>query len=227
MQRMRGLFVVAFSLVVAAPVAAQPAEWDGPPMGAMAPPPGYEYGPGFNGRYPGEGRVQVATFVANRAAVSTLAHGSIVISPSAGASNGLEDGPFEAALADQLARAGYRTDAPSGAAGQTIEFVVSRQLVQPPEPSHSPVGGGVAVGAGSRGWSGVGLGIGIDLSKPRGPLVATRIEARIHDAATHELLWQGRAEVLAREGARHWTERDIAAKLTAALFSGFPRPITR
>ena len=193
----------------------------------MAPPPGYEDGPGFNPRYPGEGRVQVATFVANSAAAAALAHGSIVISPRAGGSNGLEDGPFEAALADQLTKSGYRTDAPSGSAGQTIEFLVSHQLVQPPEPPHGPVSGGVAVGAGGHGWSGVGLGIGIDLSKPRGPLVATRLEARIHDAATHELLWQGRAEVLAREGSRHWTERDIAAKLTAALFNGFPRSISR
>ena len=222
---MRGLFVIAFSMVSAAPLVAQPAEWDGPPTGAMGPPPGYDYDPGYNGRYPGEGRMQVATFVANSPAAATLGHGSIVISPAANGSNGLEDGLFEAALADQLAGAGYRTDAPSSGAGQTIEFVVSHQLVEPPEPRHSPVSGGVAVGAGSRGWSGVGLGIGIDLSKPRGPLVATRIEARIHDAATHELLWQGRAEVLAREGAKHWTERDIAAKLTAALFKGFPRPI--
>lgn len=215
---------VILGFTASAALAAQPAEWDGPLMGPMAPPPGYQYGPAFSGRYPGEGKVQAATFVANTAGVAALGHGAIVISPSAGAQD-LEDGPFEAALADQLARAGYRTDAPSGAAGQTIEFVVSHQLIQPPEPPHSPVSGGVEVGAGSRGWSGVGVGIGIDLSKPRGPLVATRLEARIHDAATHELLWQGRAEVLAREGDKHWTERDIAGRLTAALFKGFPRPV--
>jgi hypothetical protein len=222
---MRELLSVALALIPAAPLIAQPAEWDGPPMGPMASPPGYEYGPAFSGRYSGEGRVGAATFIASTPGVAALGHGAIVISAKTAEPTALEDGPFEAALAEQLARAGYRTDAPSAAAGQTIEFVVSHQLVQPPDPPHSPVSGGVAVGAGSHGWSGFGVGIGIDLSKPRGPLVATRLEARIHDATTQELLWQGRAEVLAREGDKHWTERDIAAKLTAALFKGFPRPI--
>jgi hypothetical protein len=166
----------------------------------------------------------VATFVASTPGAATLGHGSIVISPNTGP-NALEDGPFEAALADQLAKAGYRTDAPSGGAGQAIEFVVTRELVQPPDPPRGPVTGGVSLGAGSRGWSGLGVGIGIDLSKPRGPLVATRFEARIRDSGTHELLWQGRAEVLSREGDRHWTEQDIATHLTAALFKSFPRPV--
>lgn len=216
------IFAAAFLALGTAPLAAQPAQWDGPPMGPGGP--GNDRVPAPSRLYPREGRVQVATFVANSPGVATLGHGSIVISPNSGP-NALEDGPFEAALADQLVKAGYRTDAPSGAAGQAIEFVVSHELVQPPDPPHNPVTGGVSLGAGSRGWSGVGVGIGIDLSKPRGPLVATRIEARIRDVGTHELLWQGRAEVLSREGDRRWTERDIATHLTTALFKGFPRPV--
>ena len=216
------IFAAAFLALGTTPLTAQPAEWDGPPMGPTGP--GYDPGPVPSRLYPREGRVQVATFVASTPGAAALGHGSIVISPNTGP-NALEDGPFEAALADQLVKAGYRTDAPSGGPGQAIEFVVSHELVQPPDPPHSPVVGGVSLGAGSRGWSGVGVGIGIDLSKPRGPLVATRLEARIRDAGTHELLWQGRAEVLSREGDRHWTERDIATHLTTALFRSFPRPV--
>jgi hypothetical protein len=55
--------------------------------------------------------------------------------------------------------------------------------------------------------------------------VATRLEIRIRDTVTRELLWQGRAEVFAREGDKHWTDQAIAQHLLTALFRGFPRSI--
>jgi hypothetical protein len=139
------------------------------------------------------------------------------------------DGLFEAALAAQLAHAGYQLGA--AGPGQTIEYSVTRQLIQPPEPPHSPVQGSVAVGGGTGGFgyhdhgygSGVGVGIMVDLTKPLGALISTRIEARISDAATHELLWQGEAELVARENDKRWRPETIAGRLTAALFKSFPR----
>ena len=193
---------------------------------------GYDYVEPPGVRDPREGKVEVQTFVANSPRIAELGHGPIAIAPSGRAvgaagtaidSNG-NDGLFETALASRLAAAGYQTGA-SGP-GQTVDYVVSRALIQPPEPPHSPVHGAVGVGAGNRG-SGMGLGIMIDLSKPLGALVATRIEAHISDAATHELLWQGRAEVMARENDRHWRPEMIADRLTAALFKAFPRPTGR
>jgi hypothetical protein len=64
----------------------------------------------------------------------------------------------------------------------------------------------------------------VDLSKPLGALIATQIEARISDATSGELLWQGHAEVVARENDKRWRPESIANRLTAALFKTFPRP---
>ncbi len=192
-----------------------------PPPGWQGPPgPGYGYVEPPGMRDPREGKVQVQTFVAESTRVAGLGHGAIVV--AAGPANSVAgDGLFEAALADQLVHAGYQ---PGGASPQqTVEYVVTRELIQPPQPPHSPVQGGVGVGAGNHG-SGMDVGIMIDLSKPRGALVATRIEARISDMATHELLWQGRAEVMTRENDKRWQPETIAGRLTAALFKTFPRP---
>jgi hypothetical protein len=188
-------------------------------MGPAPPPPGYLEPYGF--RDPREGKIDAQSYVAANAAASALGHGPIVVATTSG---GLGDGLYESALVDQLARAGYQMNGASAPGGQVIEFVVTHELVQPPEPPHNPVSGGAAIGAGNYG-SGFGLGLNIDLSKPLKALIATRLEVRIHDAASHELLWQGRAEVFAREGDKHWTEQAIAARLAAALFKDFPRPI--
>lgn len=220
-----GPWIAAALVAFASPVsAAQPGgPWYGRPYASPAL--GGPYDEPYLARDPRQGRVEVATFLANSPNTSRLGHGQVVIAPSADPAGGFAVAAFETALVDQLTRAGYQTGNQAGADGQVVEFVVHRDVVGPPEPPHSPVSGGVALGAGSRG-SGVGIGLAIDLSKPLGPLVATRLEARIRDRGTNELLWQGRAEVLVREGSKHWQEGDVAAKLTSALFKGFPRPRT-
>jgi hypothetical protein len=190
----------------------------------MGPVPGYDYGPSFDVRGPLEGKVDTATFVASKGNVGQLGHGSIALAANTdNTAGGQYDGAFESALIDQLGKAGYRTDVQPGAAAQTIEFTVSHDIVEPPEPGHNPVGGGVAVGAGSHGWGGVGVGIDINLSKPLKALVATRLQARIRDSATNELLWEGRAQVVTRDGDKRWTPQSIATRMTAALFKGFPK----
>ena len=213
-------------LVIAASATAQPVPggWDGPGYG---PSPGYLEPPGT--RDPREGKIQVQTFAASTPAVAALGHGPITINGRDGPDVGL----FETAIADQLGHAGYQVGAPG--AGQALELVVTRQVIQPPEPRHSPVSGGIDIGIGGGGGgrhyrsygSGVGLGIGIDLSKPLSALISTEVEARIQDATTHELLWQGRAELVSREADKKWRPDEIAARLTAALFRNFPQPITR
>lgn len=201
-----------------------PGGWGGPAMGPM-PPPGADYGPRYGMRDPREGKVEASTFVANSPNVGQLGHGPIVLTArTASIGNGLDEGTYETALVDQLAKAGYQTDAQPNSGGETVEFIVHHDVIQPPEPPHNPVGGAVSVGAGSHGWGGVGLGLDIDLSKPLKALLATRLEARIRDTATHELLWQGRAQVITREGDKHWPEQTIATRLAAALFKDFPRP---
>lgn len=218
------VILTAAALVALFPIDAAGAQpgWGGPYMQPMFPP---DYGPAYGGRDPREGQIQTATFVASSGNVGELGHGSIVLAGSvANEAGGSYDGNFEAALIDQLAKAGYRTDGQPGGSAQSIEFAVHHDVMQPPEPPHNPVGGEVSAGVGSHGWGGVGLGLNIDLSKPRGALVATRLEARIRDSATHELLWQGRAQVVTRDRDKHWTPQTIASRLTAALFKGFPKP---
>lgn len=210
----------AIAALLATDAGAQPG-WGGPYREPMFPP---DSGPAYGARDPREGKIETATFLASTSNVSELGHGSIVLARGgADEAAGSYDGNFEAALFDQLGKAGYRTDGPPGGGAQSIEFVVRHDVIRPPEPPRNPVGGEVAAGVGSHGWGGVGVGLNIDLSKPRGALVATRLEARIRDSATHELLWQGRAQVLTYERDKHWTPPTIAARLTAALFKGFPR----
>ncbi|MFL6727660.1 MAG: hypothetical protein ACJ8FS_14265 [Sphingomicrobium sp.] len=202
-----------------------PGGWGGPGYGA---PPGYLEPPGT--RDPREGRVQVQTFAASTPAVAALGHGPITINAGR---DGPDVGLFEAAIADQLGHAGYQVGAPGS--GQALELVVTRQVIQPPELRHSPISGGVDVGVGVGGGgrhygsygSGVGLGIGIDLSKPLSALISTEVEVRIQDATTHELLWQGRAELVSREADKRWRPDAVAARVTAALFRNFPQPIRR
>ena len=225
---MKPIYVRGIGLGLAATssmAAAQMPGWYGP----RGPGYGYSEPPGF--RDSREGRIEVQTFIATSARIAELGHGpiSIVAGPgpaaprgvAAGSDPSIGDGLFETALAGQLGHAGYQPGAPGP--GQMIEYAVTRELIQPPEPPHSPVSGGVDVGTSNRG-SGMGIGIMIDLSKPRGALVATRIEARISDTVTHELLWQGRAEVLARETDKRWRPELMADRLTSALFKTFPRP---
>ena len=207
------------------PLDAQPNPgWEGP----MDRPASHLGDPYYEAPYwapgPRQGKVQVATFLATSPNITGLGHGPIVIAPPKESLGGdLGDAPYEETLADQLVKAGYEPGAGTGTGGQIAEFVISHDVIQPPEPPHSPVSGGVAVGGGNRG-SGLGIALAVDLRKPLGALVSSRLEVRIRDKVTHELLWQGRAEVLSREGDKHWKNADLAAKLTAALFKGFPRP---
>src|SRR5437868_10642183 len=113
----------------------------GPGYGA---PPGYLEPPGT--RDPREGKVQVQTFAASTPAVAALGHGPITINAGR---DGPDVGLFEAAIADQLAHSGYQVGA--AGAGQALELVVTRRRIQPPEPRHSPISGGVDVGIGGGG----------------------------------------------------------------------------
>lgn len=79
----------------------------------------------------------------------------------------------------------------------------------------------MAVGVSNRGTM-TGMAVNVDLSKPRGALVSTRLEARIRDRANDTLLWEGRAEMATRDGDSRWDQQAIAARLAEALFDGFP-----
>jgi hypothetical protein len=132
-----------------------------------------------------------------------------------------EQAVYEAAVIDRLAKAGYDTASPSPTGGQLAELHVTHALLVPQEQKHSPVSGEMAMGVSNRG-SMMGLGINIDLTKPKGALISTQLTLRIRDRASGRPLWEGRASIATREGDSHWSDQRIAARLAAALFAGFP-----
>jgi hypothetical protein len=177
------------------------------------------------------GRVTV-TRLRSADAAATLGHGGIAIGAGDPANTGLFDGLpiYEAAVASQLARAGYDTQvsAPSatpGASSQVAEITLSHAEVRPAEARHKPVSGAAETYLSNRG-SGIGLALNLDFSKPKGPVISTRLDVRIRDRATNAVLWEGHAETAAYETAEGLDNTKTAARLSEALFAGFPNSAT-
>lgn len=169
-----------------------------------------------------EGKVQVARFVVEDPALAAaLGKGSVSVveAPATNPVAPREMATYQAAVIDALAGAGYQTATAEG--GQVAEVRVLHSVAEPQEAPKKPVSGEMAVGVSNRG-SMMGLGINIDLTKPKGALVSTRLEARIKDRASGAVLWEGRADILTREGDARWSDQKIAERLAAALFEGFP-----
>ncbi|MFM5930802.1 MAG: hypothetical protein ACKOPQ_07830 [Novosphingobium sp.] len=172
---------------------------------------------------PAEGKVEVTRFVAEDGGADLLGKGTAISVPApTGAGLGDADlRPFAAAVDDRLAAMGYQTATTAAAAGQLVELRVTRDVVVPEEGPKKPVSGEMEVGVSNRGTM-MGMGINIDLSKPRKALWSTRLEARIRDVASGKVLFEGRADMVSRDGSDKWTESAIATKLATALFDKFP-----
>jgi hypothetical protein len=173
-----------------------------------------------------EGRVEVSRFVSSDpAAASELGKGPVSVESESG------DGPwveasmrrtFEAAIVDALVGAGYDTLHPDVPQPQITKLKISRQVLTPAEEKRSPVSGTAAMEVGTYGQS-YGLGINIDMTKPRSALVSTRLDARILDKDSGKVLWEGYATIATREGDDKWSDGMIATKLAGALFDNFPK----
>lgn len=171
-----------------------------------------------------EGKVEVTRFVATGSAAAALGHGTLAAGAAAagpGDADPRELATFEAAVLDQLTRRGYDTASTAAAAGQLAEVRVLHDVAVPEEAPRKPVSGAMEVGVGSHGSS-MGMALMVDLTKPKRALLSTRLEARIRDKLTNEVLWEGRAEMATREGSERWSEQAIATKLAEALFAEFP-----
>ncbi|MEO6717185.1 MAG: hypothetical protein ABIM50_08055 [Novosphingobium sp.] len=207
---------------------ARPGHWGGP-MGGGYWPGGYQnrsVSSTLEARHRSdEGRIEVSRFVAEGMSAQ-LGHGPIAVASNSAGDEFTaisERAPFEAAVIDQLVHAGYDTTKPEPQAGQLAELHVTRTQIEPAERRRGPVSGETAVEVGNRGTA-FGMAINVDLTKPLPPLVSTRLEARIRDRVTGDVLWEGRADVATREGDAHWTAQMVADKLAEALFDNFPKP---
>ena len=213
---------LTLALMIATPALAWPGGgWGGP--GGPGP-----YGPDWNrggsSHDPREGKVSVDHFLNPDAtpALKQPAHVAVVAAPD-GITDERATATFEAAVVDQLARAGYDTVTPDPQGGLITKVHTGRDIVEPAEEKHSPVSGEMSAGVSNYG-SGFGLGLSVDLTKPRQALIDTRLEASISDRASGKLLWAGRADIVTREGDPHWTDTAIAGKLAGALFAHFAGP---
>jgi hypothetical protein len=212
---LRALLLVSI-LATATPGVAQPG-W-GPSRIDRAREPAFA----SSSRDPREGQVDAARFIAN-GAEARLGQGSVLISTLSGAVDDVNDhASYEAAMIDQLVKAGYDTlNTGQGEGGQVAELRIRREVLVPEEGKRKPVSGEMMVGTGTYG-SMMGLGLAIDLSKPKKALVSTRMEARIIDKASGAPLWEGRAEIATRVDDARWSDQAIATRLAEAMFERFP-----
>lgn len=166
--------------------------------------------------------VEVTRFSAED--TSQLAKGTIAVVPAPGTEGGADDGSFAfGAYADavsaELAALGYQVVSPDQAS-QLAELRLD-SFVEQAQRSRGPVS--VGVGGSTGGYrSGVGLGIGLDLSGPPPEILSSEIGVIIRDAASRDSLWEGRAGFSTRADGDLAQASANAAKLAEALFVGFP-----
>jgi len=146
-----------------------------------------------------------------------LGHGAISVEAAPGTDGAsLEVRSFTAAVARELQRVGYR----EAAGGQVAEVRLERRTYQATR-NRSPVSVAAGGSTGSYG-SGVGLGVGIDLSGPPPAMTETLLGVMIRDGATRAVLWEGRASFAVRADSPLATTQLGAAQMAAALFKDFP-----
>lgn len=224
--RLSSLLLAAMLAAAASPVLAWPGnQWDGGwgRGGRGSDPYGSGWDNSSHGNDPREGKVHVDRFVAPDAKLAlSQMHVAVVAAPG-GSGDEREDATFEAAVVDQLAKAGYDTINPDLKSGLITEVRAGRDVVVPEEARHSPVSGEMEAGVSNRG-SGFGLGISVDMTKPRKALINTRLEITIRDRISGKSLWEGRADIVTREGDSHWTDTAVAGRLAGALFEHFAGP---
>jgi len=187
---------------------------------------GRGYGPVSTPRDPREGKLDAEGFVAPDAA-PLLGAGHVTVTSAAGSTaEGREEATFEAAILDQLAKAGYDIITKDPTGGQITEISIVHDELTPAEQKHSPISGSVEAGVSNRG-SGMAVALNYDATKPLGALIETRLDMRVIDRATGKPLFEGRARIATREGDEHWGDDKIANRLAGAIFAKFPRGAPR
>ncbi len=190
---------------------AQPGPWGGPDW------PAARFDPDL------ETRIEVARFRADDPAAAALGSGplAVIAMPGADPADPRLGPVFEAAIESGLLKSGYRAAVAGESGGQVAEVRIVRSEAAPAEEKRDPVRGQASLGVSNRGTM-MGLAVQVDGSKPRRALIETRLEVRLRDRASGKVLWEGRAQMYAREGDDKWTDDAIATRLARALLGGFP-----
>lgn len=153
-------------------------------------------------------------------ALQQLGQGTIAVETAAGLDPAsLELQTYLSAVARELEKLGYQAVEAGG--GSQVALVRLRRGTALPTASDGPVRVGVGGSTGSYG-SGVGLGIGIDLSGKSGEQVTTELGVMIKDRASDATLWEGRARFSVSAKSPLAEAPLGAAKMAEAMFAGFP-----
>jgi Domain of unknown function (DUF4136) len=162
------------------------------------------------------GPVEVTRFHAPE--IATTPRGAISIEPAPGNdAAGLEFRSYATAVSRELARLGYG-ERPGSPVVATVDV---RRGVYRADGGRSPVS--VGLGGSTGNWSsGVGMGVGFDLSGPPKDQIETQLAVAIRDRATGRAIWEGRARFSVRSDSPLADTPLGAAKMAEALFQGFP-----
>ena len=153
--------------------------------------------------------------------LAALGRGAIAIEPAPGQDGAsLEFRSSAAAVARQLTLLGYSEQTGDAGSAQVAVLRLERHTLRP-DRARSPVSVGLGGQTGSYG-SGVGLGIGLDLSGPPPEQVETLLGVTIRQRASGRALWEGKATFAVRSSSPLASTQLGAAKLADALFKGFP-----
>ena len=153
------------------------------------------------------------------------APGSFAIFDGAPGAAATLDASFSGAVARELQTLGFTR----AVAGRAPDYVV-RVDVSRAETAADNRGGGVSVGVGggTGGYrSGVGVGVGLDLSRllaGDSSRIATRMRVTIAAGSGDDapLVWEARAESVARRNSPAAQVGLVADKLARAIFSAYP-----
>lgn len=151
-----------------------------------------------------------------------IAAGTVFVdTQSALGAPGLELQTYATAVGGELTRLGYPSSS-AEVAGYIVVVKVSRDTREALDRRRSPVSVGVGGATGGYGGGGVGVGIGIDLSGPPRDTIVTELSVQMKKRMGGELVWEGRAQMAAKDRTPAAQPGIAAGKLSAALFKGFP-----
>lgn len=144
--------------------------------------------------------------------------GSVRVEPFA-SDGSMEFQTYANAVQGELTRLGYPAAGSDG--GQYVAVLNVMRDTREALARRSPVSVGVGGSTGSYG-GGVGLGVGISLGgRPKGSVV-TELRVQIKRRNGGDVIWEGRAQLEARENAPAAQPGIAAGKLAAGLFRDFP-----
>ena len=163
--------------------------------------------------------IEVTRFVAPEARAQ-LGDARLMVETAPGSpEQGLALEPYKEAVARELAAFGYVENArPS--ADQIASVSVERTELDR-NGRRSPVTGSIG-GSTSRYGNSVGVGVGINLGGGSGRTVVTRMSVFLRDKTSGEVLWEGRARLVAPAKSELAQSGPAAYALANALFTGFP-----